>query len=49
MPPDNFEPYLHYYGEEKEKTVNYADFLKTFKSELPPVDPNQQPATPAPH
>jgi thioredoxin-related protein len=49
MPPDKFEPYLHYYGEEKEKTVNYADFLKTFKSELPPVDPNQQPATPAPH
>ncbi|MDQ3111217.1 MAG: DUF255 domain-containing protein [Bacteroidota bacterium] len=35
MPPEKFEPYLHYYAEEKEKTMSYDDFLKTFKSELP--------------
>jgi thioredoxin-related protein len=38
MPPEKFEPYLHYYAEEKEKTVSYDDFLKTFKSELPASD-----------
>jgi len=31
---EKFEPYLHYYGEGKSKTVSYEDFLKTFKSEL---------------
>jgi thioredoxin-related protein len=38
MPPEKFEPYLHYYAEEKEKTMSYDDFLKTFKSELPAAD-----------
>ena len=35
MTPEQFEPYLHYYAEEKETTVTYQDYLKTFKSELP--------------
>ncbi len=35
MPADKFEPYLHYYAEEKESTVTFDEFLKTFKSELP--------------
>ncbi|MBI3509850.1 MAG: DUF255 domain-containing protein [Bacteroidetes bacterium] len=50
MSPEQFEPYIHYYGEDKEKTMTYDDFLKIFKSELPPPDPNQQQQNvPAPH
>ena len=50
MPPEQFEPYLHYYGEEKEKTMSYDEFTKVFKSQLPPADPNQKTApAPAPH
>ncbi len=49
MSPQQFEPYLHYYGEEKEKTMNYNDFLSTFKSDLPPADPNAPAPVPAPH
>jgi len=42
MAADKFEPYLHYYAEEKENTVTYDEFLKTFKSELPqPVVPKK--------
>ena len=44
MAPEQFEPYLHYYAEEKEGVMAYADFLKTFKSELPPA-PATPPAT----
>jgi thioredoxin-related protein len=44
FPPEQFEPYLHYYALEKESTMSYADFLKTFKSELPPA-PATPPAT----
>lgn len=47
--PEQFEPYIHYYGEEKEKTMTYDAFLKIFKSELPKVDPAQQTPPPAPH
>jgi thioredoxin-related protein len=43
FPPEQFEPYLHYYALEKESTISYADFLKTFKSELPTA-----PTTPTP-
>jgi thioredoxin-related protein len=49
MPPDQFEPYLHYYGEEKEKTMEYSEFLKTFKTQLPASDINQPTPVPAPH
>lgn len=41
MAPEQFEPYLHYYAEEKESVMAYADFLKTFKSELPPAPQNK--------
>lgn len=44
--PEAFEPYIHYYGEDKEKTMTYDAFLKTFKSELPAAEPTKQ--TPAP-
>jgi thioredoxin-related protein len=44
--PEAFEPYIHYYAEEKEKTMTYDAFLKTFKSELPAAAPAKQ--TPAP-
>ncbi len=47
--PEAFEPYLHYYGEEKEKAMTYDAFLKTFKSELPAADKNQPTPVPAPH
>ena len=33
--PEEFEPYLHYYAENKQKTVQYDEYVKTFKSELP--------------
>ncbi len=49
MPPDQFEPYLHFYGEDKEKTMTYEEYKKTFKSNLPPADPTQQTPVPAPH
>jgi thioredoxin-related protein len=49
MAPEAFEPYLHYYGEEKEKTMTYDAFLKTFKSQLPAADKNQPTPVPAPH
>ena len=49
MSPEAFEPYLHYYGEEKEKTMTYDAFLKVFKSQLPDADKNQQTPAPAPH
>lgn len=32
--PEDFEPYLHYYFEDKQKTTAYPDYLSTFKSEL---------------
>ncbi|HTL82365.1 MAG TPA: DUF255 domain-containing protein [Bacteroidia bacterium] len=44
-----FEPYIHYYGEDKDKTESYDDFLKTFKSELPATDATQPAQVPAPH
>ncbi|CAN5392401.1 hypothetical protein BH09BAC5_BH09BAC5_24750 [soil metagenome] len=49
MPPEKFEPYIHYYGEEKEKAMTYDEFLKTFKSELPDADKNAPTPVPAPH
>jgi thioredoxin-related protein len=49
MSPQQFEPYIHYYGEEKESTVQYDEFMKTFKSELPASDLNQPTPVPAPH
>jgi thioredoxin-related protein len=45
QPADKFEPYMHYYGEGKEKEISFEDFLKTFKPELPPAT---APATTAP-
>lgn len=42
MPPEQFEPYLHYYGEDLELKMSWDEFIKQFKSELPPPDPNQQ-------
>ncbi|TND04855.1 MAG: SoxW [Bacteroidetes bacterium] len=30
----NFEPYLHYYAEDKNKTTSWDDFQKTFKGEV---------------
>ncbi|GAB4132744.1 MAG: hypothetical protein Fur0041_04380 [Bacteroidia bacterium] len=41
LPPEQFEPYMHYYGENLEKTVSWEEFLRTFKSEL------NQPAAPS--
>jgi thioredoxin-related protein len=49
MAPEQFEPYVHFYGEDKELVMTYEEFLKTFKSELPPPAPAQQPQAPAPH
>ncbi|HET6989901.1 MAG TPA: hypothetical protein VFJ43_01200, partial [Bacteroidia bacterium] len=50
MPPEQIEPYLHYYGEDKEETMDYQEFLKTFKTQLPASDLNQPPPqAPAPH
>lgn len=49
MPPEQFEPYLHYYGEDKEKTMTYDEFIKTFKTELP-ANSNPTPTpVPVPH
>jgi thioredoxin-related protein len=47
--PEQFEPYLHYYGEDKEKTMSWEEFLKTFKSELPPKTEQTTPQTVSPH
>lgn len=44
MPPEDFEPYLHYYAEEKE-SIPFADFKATFKTQLPA---NSTPTTGAP-
>lgn len=33
--PEEFEPYLHYYAEDRQKTMDYPSYLKIFKSELP--------------
>lgn len=30
----NFEPYLHYYAEDKNKTTSWEDFLKTFQGKV---------------
>lgn len=46
MSPEQFEPYLHYYAEEKENTMTYQDFLKTFKSELPKKEAPPTPVGP---
>lgn len=46
MPPEQFEPYLHYYSEEKELTVPYEEYLKTFKSELPKKETAPKPIGP---
>lgn len=35
MTPEQIEPYLHYYVDDKSKTTTYDTFLSTFKSELP--------------
>ena len=43
MPPEQFEPYIHYYGEDMEKTTEYAEFIKTFKTELPSSTDKQTP------
>lgn len=48
LEPAKFEPYLHYYAEEKSKTMSWEDFLKQFKSELPKTE-SPQPQAPAPH
>lgn len=49
MTADKFEPYLHYYAEEKETTMTYEDFLKTFKSELPKPEAPKKPQGPTPY
>jgi thioredoxin-related protein len=49
MPPDQFEPYIHFYGEEKEKEMTWENFKKTFKSEIPPAAPAENKQVPAPH
>lgn len=49
MTPDKFEPYLHYYAEEKELTMTYDEFLKTFKSELPKKEVPKKPIGPTPY
>lgn len=46
MTPEQFEPYLHFYAEEKETVMSYQDFLKTFKSELPKKEAPPKPAGP---
>ncbi len=44
MPPEQFEPYLHYYAEDKEKTMTFQDYQKIFKSEIPkPRQPDGPP------
>lgn len=48
MEPARFEPYLHFYGEEKNLTMSWEEFLKQFKSELP-ADNTQPAQVPAPH
>lgn len=49
MPPDQFEPYLHYYAEEKENVIAFPEYLKTFKSELPKKEAPPKPAGPPPY
>lgn len=49
MTADKFEPYLHYYAEEKELTMTYDEFLKTFKSELPQKEVPKKPIGPTPY
>lgn len=49
MTADKFEPYLHYYAEEKETTMTYEEFLKTFKSELPKPEAPKKPLGPTPY
>jgi thioredoxin-related protein len=46
MPPQDFEPYLHYYAEDQENTISFDDYKKTFKTALPP---NSTPATGSGH
>ncbi|HTF03067.1 MAG TPA: DUF255 domain-containing protein [Bacteroidia bacterium] len=46
MPPDQFEPYIHYYAEEKETVMTIDEYKKTFKSELPKKEVPPQPAGP---
>lgn len=46
MPADKFEPYLHYYAEEKENTITFDEYLKTFKSELPQKEVPKKPMGP---
>jgi thioredoxin-related protein len=46
MSADRFEPYIHYYAEEKEGTVTFDDYLKTFKSELPKPQAPKKPDGP---
>ncbi len=48
QPPEKFEPYIHYYGEDKEKTMTWEEFLKTFKSEIPAAAATPQKQEPAP-
>ncbi|HLG04410.1 MAG TPA: DUF255 domain-containing protein [Bacteroidia bacterium] len=48
-PPDKFEPYLHYYANDKELTMTWEEFLKTFKSELPPAKSATPPQAPTSH
>lgn len=49
MTAENFEPYLHYYAEEKEGVISYQDYLKTFKSELPKKQAPPKPQGPPPY
>lgn len=49
MEPAKFEPYLHYYAEEKDKTMSWDEFMKQFKSELPAQTTPQPTQVPAPH
>jgi thioredoxin-related protein len=46
MPANQFEPYLHYYAEEKENVVTYEEYLKTFVSELPKKEAPPKPIGP---
>ncbi len=46
QPPEQFEPYIHYYGEDKELTLTWDEFMKTFKSELPKKEEPKKPIGP---
>lgn len=47
-PPETFEPYIHFYAEEREKTEDFNVYKQKFKSELPAAAPTKTP-TPGGH